>query len=69
MIQKQLEVKFKVQFFLVIKKVIKKERAVAEKLKVAEMIAEASFIQKRREAELQAEELKEEQELARLKQE
>ena len=35
-----------------------KEIAVAEKLKVAELMAEASFIQKRREAELQAEALK-----------
>ena len=43
----------------------KKERAVSEKLKVAELIAVASFIQKRREAELQAETLKEEQELAK----
>ena len=39
--------------------------AVAEKLKVAELMAEASFIQKRREAELQAEALKVEQELAK----
>ena len=39
--------------------------AVAEKLKVAELMAEASFIQKRREAELQAEALKAEQELAK----
>ena len=43
----------------------KKERAVSEKLKVAELIAVASFIQKRREAELQEETLKEEQELAK----
>ena len=42
-----------------------KEKAVAEKLKVAELIAEVSFIQKRREAELQAEALKVEQELAK----
>ena len=39
--------------------------AVAEKLKVAELMAEASFIQKRREAQLQAEALKVEQELAK----
>ena len=41
-----------------------KERAVAEKLKVAELMT-SSFIQKRREAELQAEALKVEQELAK----
>ena len=39
--------------------------AVAEKLKVAELMAEASFIQKKGEAELQAEALKVEQELAK----
>ena len=41
-----------------------KERAVAEKLKVAELMT-SSFIQKRREAELQAEALKVEQELVK----
>ena len=41
-----------------------KERAAAEKLKNDELVAEASFIQKRREAALQAEALKVEQELA-----
>ena len=42
-----------------------KELAVAEKLEVAKLMAEASFIQKRREAELLAEVLKVEQELAK----
>ena len=42
-----------------------KERAVNKKLKVAELMAETSFIQKRRETELQAEALKVEQELAK----
>ena len=41
-----------------------KEKAVAEKLKVAELMT-SSFIQKRREAELQAEALKVEQELVK----
>ena len=41
--------------------------AVAGKLKVSELIADASFIQKRRETELQAEVLKVEQELAKAK--
>ena len=40
--------------------------ALAEKLKVAELMAEASFIQKKREAELQTEALKVEQELAKV---
>ena len=39
--------------------------AVAEKLKVAELMADASFIQKRRKEELQAEALKVEQVLAK----
>ena len=39
--------------------------AVAEKLKVAELVTEASFIQQRREAEQQAEALKVEQEVAK----
>ena len=39
--------------------------AVAEKLKVTEQMVEASFIQKRREAEQQAEALKVEQDLAK----
>ena len=43
-----------------------KEMAVAEKLKVTELMAEASFIQKRREAEVQAEALKVEQELVKV---
>ena len=43
----------------------RKEVAVTEKLKVAELMAEASFIQKRREAELHREALKVEQELAK----
>ena len=47
------------------KRLSAKEIAFAEKLKVDELIAEASFIQKRREAELQAEALKVEQEPAK----
>ena len=39
--------------------------ALAKKLEVAELTAEASFIQKRREEELQTEALKVEQELAK----
>ena len=39
--------------------------AVAQKLKVAELMADASFIQKRRKEELQAEALKVEQVLAK----
>ena len=48
-----------------LKRSSKKEIAVAEKLKVTEVKAETSFIQKRREAELQAQALKVEQELAK----
>ena len=48
-----------------LKRSSEKEIAVAEKLKVTEVKAETSFIQKRREAELQAQALKVEQELAK----
>ena len=48
-----------------LKRSSEKEIAVAEKLKVTELKAETSFIQKRREAELQAQALKVEQELAK----